>query len=262
MDVFREDNDNNQIIGFEPKLVKSTITFNGKNNRVVCEEDITIQNSKLAFQGDNSILYLSKPRKNYVLHSAIYSNSVLFFDENVTTNGKLAVMLSEGKNVFIGKNCLFSFGIWFRVADPHLIYDVKTKNRISISDSIYLGDHVWIGQNALILKGTQVGSGSIIGANAVVSNKKIKSNTTVGGNPAKEIRSDVFWDVRTSHRFTPKDSEKFSTYSNDNWIYNKDENTIDFNDIENTLNSIKDVDKKVDYLLSLRNNKNKNRFYM
>jgi len=261
MSIVKKDENNNQILGYQPKLIKSSITFKGKNNRLFCEEGITLQNSRISFLGDNAIIYLSKPRKNYQLYVPIYSNSVLFFDEFVTTNGLLRMALSEEKNIFIGKSCLFSFGIWFRLADPHLIYDAINKRRINYSKSIYFGDHVWVGQDALILKGTNIGSGSIIGAKSVVSNKKIDSNTVWGGNPAKEINRDIFWDVRSVHRFNEEDTKKSSTFADNRWIYELDATTLNVNSIEKKLKNM-DVDEKVEYLIKLRNNNNKNRFYM
>ena len=66
------------------------------------------------------------------------------------------VILSEQKHLFIGNDCLLSFGIWVRNADPHLIYDVESHKRVNPTKSIYIGDHVWIGQSAMILKGRKV----------------------------------------------------------------------------------------------------------
>lgn len=261
MNIVKKDKKNNQILGSNPEMIKSTITFTGNNNRLICEEGITLQNSRINFLGDNSIIYLSKPRKNYQLHIPIYSNSVLFFDEYVTTNGLLRMALSEEKNIIIGKSCLFSFGIWFRLADPHLIYESINKRRINLSKSIYIGDHVWIGQDSLILKGTSVGSGSIIGAKSVVSNKHINSNTIWAGNPVKELKKDIFWDIQSVHRFNEEDTEKSLYFDDDCWIYEKDNTALNINAIENKLKNM-NVDEKVEYLIKLRNNNDKNRFYM
>lgn len=261
MNIVKKDDKNNQILGSNPKLIKSKIKFTGNNNRLICEDGITLQNSSINFLGDNSIIYLSKPRRNYRFRIPIYSNSVLFFDEFVTTNGLLHMVLSEEKNIIIGKSCIFSLGIWFRLADPHLIYESKNKRRINLSKSIYIGDHVWIGQDSLILKGTSVGSGSIIGAKSVISNKKIDSNTIWGGNPGKELKKDIFWDIQSVNRFIEEDTEKSLYFDDDCWIYEKDNTTLNIKAIENKLKNM-DVDEKTDYLIKLRNNNNKNRFYM
>ena len=60
-----------------------------------------------------------------------------------TLRGQRSLLLSERKNIIIGDQCLFSHTIWFRNADPHLIYDNITNKRINPTQSIYIGDHVW-----------------------------------------------------------------------------------------------------------------------
>ena len=39
-------------------------------------------------------------------------------------NSPLALIISERKNIFIGRNCLIAKRVYFRLADPHLIYDI------------------------------------------------------------------------------------------------------------------------------------------
>lgn len=261
MDIVKKDNDNNLIMGEEPELIKSSITFQGKNNRLICEEGVSLKNSKIKFLGDNSIIFLGKSRGNLQLHVPIYNNSVLFIDKFTKTNGSLHLLLSEEKNIIIGKHCLFSFDIWFRLADPHLIYNSDNKKRINFSKSIYLGDHIWIGQDALILKGTKVGSGSIIGAKSVITNKEIKSNSIWAGNPGKEINTNIFWDIEHVHNYKQEDTEKSLYFDDDCWIYEKDSFTLNIEDIENNLQNM-NLDEKVDYLIKLSNLDNKNRFYL
>ena len=41
-------------------------------------------------------------------------------------NGTLNVIVSEERHVLIGSGGLYSFGIFIRTADPHLVYDSTT----------------------------------------------------------------------------------------------------------------------------------------
>jgi len=107
-------------------------------------------------------------------------------------NGKLNIVVSEQKNIFIGDGCLFSFDIWIRTGDAHLIYDSNLKSRINFSGSIYIGDHVWIGQHVFILKETKIGSGSVIGSMSIIPGKILESNASYAGNPVKKIKSNIF----------------------------------------------------------------------
>ena len=105
---------------------------------------------------------------------------------------------------------MFSFGIFVRTADPHLIYDSTTKGRINPSASVFIGDHVWVGQDVLILKGTRIGSGSIVGGATCIAGKMIPSNVTIGGNPARIIRENVFFLPNCVHSWTDDVIEEYS----------------------------------------------------
>ena len=262
MEVVKEYENNNKILGIQPTLLKSNISFKGKNNILICEENVVLENSNISFNGHNSIVYLSRNKNKYYLGVSLYNNSVLYFDENCYINGKVNMVLSEEKHIIIGKDCLFSFGLWFRLADPHLIYDIETSERINYSKSIYIGDHVWLGQDAMILKGTQIGSGSVIGARSLVSGKKISSNTIWGGNPAKQIKSNIFYDSRCVHSYTTEETEKTSKNASQDWIYTKDENTYNFDKLEEEIDKLKNIEERIEVLTKIRNFKSNNRFFM
>ncbi len=134
-------------------------------------------------------------------------SSAIFIGRENYFNDTVHILATEWQNVILGGSCAISFGIWIRTADPHLIYDIETKERINFSKPVLIGDHVWLGQNVLVLKGTQIGSGAIIGGGSVVSNKRIPSNTSYAGNPAKQIRSGVLWTGPSTHAWSPRDTE-------------------------------------------------------
>ena len=262
MDVIKTDENNNQIIGTNPNLQNTQIIFRGRNNRLICEDNVNLHNSILDFNADNSIIYLSSNRNVYYLNVSIYNNSIFYMGENSYMNGRINFSISEQKNIFIGKECLFALDIWMRIADPHLIYDTNSLKRINPSKSIYLGDHVWVGQDAWILKGTQIGSGSIIGAKALVAGKKIQSNSLWGGVPARLIREDVLFDGSSVHYYTDEQTENSMEYDAGQWIYKNEGKVLSFDEIEENFNSINDVDEKIAYLQSVISCDDYNRFYI
>lgn len=254
--IDKKENINNQIIG-DPTLIDTTIEFIGNHNILYCEKNITIKNSHLKFFGDNSIVYLSSNTHPYFLNVTLHHNCSFYMGKNNYINNKLNVIISEEKNVFIGSGGLFSFDIWIRTADPHLIYDAKTYKRINNSQSVFIGDHVWIGQSATLLKGTQIASGSILGASAVVSGKAIPSNVVFGGNPAKQIRRDIFWEKTCVHRWTKKETMQNQEKNTDQFIYKQTNEHISFPTIDKKLLLAKTVNEKLQFFLTLTQNKNR-----
>lgn len=251
---------NNKFIGEIPKLINSQININGKNNTLVCEDNVNLWNSRIDFNGDNSILYLSRNTFDYAVNISINGNNICFIGRNNFFNGMTTIVLSESKNVIIGDDCLFSYEISIRVADVHLIYHTKTKKRLNPSRSIYIGDHVWLGQNAMILKGTKIGSGAIIGANSVLSNKIVPSNTTFAGSPARLTKEDTFWLGYSVHPWDKKTTEEYYKYDSENFVYSPDNNSLNFEKIESDLNNMQNHEEILFYIASNFHEIGKNRF--
>lgn len=187
---------NKVIVNVEKStMVNSKIRWEGKDNILFIEDGACIKGSVITFSGNNSVVYLSASKFAYFVTINIFSNSVVFIGKNNYFNPvhPLVIIAAEQQNVIMGKEGLYSLGIYIRTTDPHLIYDNHSKKRLNYSKSVLIGDHVWAGQNALLFKGTQVGSGAIIGGGSVLAGKRIPSNVVVGGNPAKIIRENVFF---------------------------------------------------------------------
>ena len=206
---------------------------------------------------------LSSNKNDYLLNLVLNNDNTFFIGRNSYFNSILTITLSERKNVIIGQDCLFSKEIQFRVADSHLIYSSKSLKRINPTKSIYIGDHVWLGQNSLILKGCHIGSGSIIGAGTILSNKKIPSNCIFAGNPAKLVKKDIFWDPSVVHEWSIEKTKSMERYTSKNNIFDFDENeTTDFNAIENKLDSLETSEEKLDYIKNNLTSVTKNRFFI
>lgn len=251
----------NKIVG-QFKLENSKIIFTGSNNIVYFDGFSTLKRSNIFFHGNNSLLYICK--NTILININLHHNQVAFFGKDIYTNGCLNINLSEQKHFFIGDDCLLSFGIFIRNADPHLIYDSASFMRINNSKSIYIGDHVWIGQNALILKNTQIGSGSIIGAMSLVSHKKVASNCVYAGNPAQKIKENIFFTKDCVHGYLSEETQKHNQYKDDRFIYEYDsafESYFDF--LDENFTSIKNAEEKIYFIKAhICEIQNKNRFYI
>lgn len=267
--VGRELDDGNTVLGTVPELEDSKIVFNGKNNVLFCETGVRLAKSSIIFNGNDSIVYLCSNKNAYYLALTVNNNSVFYMGRNNYINGLINVTLSEQKHCLIGNDGLFSFGIWMRTADPHLIYSTQNDQRINLSRSIFIGDHVWIGQDAFLLKGTRIDSGSIIGAMSLVAGKQIPHNESWGGNPCKRIKENVFWDGSCVHRWDDKQTELSMNYVNfaekmkkkpDAWKYEyREAESISFDSIDQ-LFSDKSIEEKLQFMDELTAKKTKNRF--
>lgn len=241
-------------------LENSKIKFSGKNNIIFIDGQLKLIDSTIEFRGDNSLIFIGETDDIITLDVKIYNNSTLCIGKDVWINKGIKIVISEETNVFFGSDCLISYDTCIRTGDPHLIYDCASKKRINKSKSLYVGDHVWIGQHVMLLKGAMVGSGTIIGAMSLLSGKKYESNCVYAGNPVRKKKENVFFLKNDCHRFMEEESNKFSEYNSDEFIYeHKDKGKLLFEEIEDNLNKLK-VDERVNYLKNIFNNIDKNRF--
>jgi acetyltransferase-like isoleucine patch superfamily enzyme len=267
--IVQEEN-NNFYVGQLPELKNSEILFHGKNNYIICNGNVRLENSKIQFHGDNSVVFLNESYHPIKINIGIYHNSVFYLGKNNYINDNIIAILSEQKHIFIGDDGAFSFGIWFRTADPHLIYDRSRRKRINSTKSIFVGDHVWIGQNVLMLKGTQIDSGSIIGGNSVVSGKHILNSSIYAGNPVRFVKDDIIWDDSCVHAWTDEMTELSNDYDTyisstknqnlDDYIFSYDKNSEVSYEYLDRIFSSGNIEDKINYLFELSDRKIKNRF--
>ncbi len=257
-------NGNRIIVNSEKStMVSSTVTINGTGNILVIEDGIKLLHSTIKFKGNNSVVYLKSNVHPVTVDIDANFNNTVFVGGGNYYNGILHMSASEEKNVIVGGGSLFSFHVWIRTADPHLIYDCGTHKRLNPSKSVFLGDHVWIGQAAMILKGSKIGSGSIIGASSVVTGKTVPSNVSFAGNPAKLIKSGVFFTGEAVHGWTAADAAVHHVFEENTWIYNRDENTVDIDELDKTLTACTTADERLTLVKSaLIDTNGKNRFFI
>lgn len=100
-----------------------------------------------------------------------------------------ATIISDGKKIIIGSNCLIGTNLQIIDSDFH---DLAPESRFGgkniVKKDVFINDNVFIGNNVTILKGVVIGKNSVIGNNSVVT-KVIPENVIAAGNPAKVIKS-------------------------------------------------------------------------
>lgn len=257
--------ENNRIIADPEKIsfIDSEIDFNGENNILFIEDGVDIRRTKITFNDSGSVVYLSKSKYYYSLEMTVHNDNAIFFGPDSYFNGVIHMIASERQNIIIGKDCMFSFNMWIRTADPYIIYSTDTKERINHSKSVYIGDHVMIGQHVLLLKGCRIGSGSIIGASSVLANKSVPSNCSYAGNPAKLIKDGVFFATKCVHSWTEKTTRQYDVLSTENWIYQNDAYTLNISAADESLKRCPSAYERLDLIQKFfAQNSNKNRFFI
>lgn len=92
-----------------------------------------------------------------------------------------------GKNIAIGDHCVIAWDVVILDHDYH-----RLNSPTQVHKPVRIEDHVWIGCRAIILKGVRIGKGSVVAAGSVVT-RDVPENTLVAGNPAKIVKTDIYW---------------------------------------------------------------------
>lgn len=257
----KDNNELNNVILGNPKLINSKVYFNGKGNILFCEENVILKDSVIIFSGDNSLVFLSENRSEYKLTIEMFTDCSLYFGKNNYMTNNIKFIVQEHANIIIGNNNTFSTNIKFRTSDAHAIYNIDDKKRINNSGNILIGDHIWVCADVNIFKNTEIGSGAIIGSNSIASNKLIDSNTLNVGIPIRKIKDNVCFDPRFVGNNPFKNNFKYNHELND-YIFNYNEDEILLLDeYKNKLFSSWDLSKKMAFFEEISKNSSKNRFF-
>lgn len=169
--------------------------LNGRDNRFYLGEEDRLRGVMLIGGSNNVLINEGRPSTPRAVILNVRFNgaqNLVFVGRGTTSNG--ATLVASGPRTFIriGRDCMFSNGIWVRASDMHAVVDLKDRSIVNPPEDVTLGDHVWIGQEALVLKGLHVGSGSVIAARALV-NASCPGYSLVAGVPARVIREGIAW---------------------------------------------------------------------
>ena len=123
----------------------------------------------------------------YIYIDARKEDSYIEIGDNCWINNS-ATIISDGKKIIIGKNCLI--GANFEITDSNF-HDLDPNHRFGgkniLKADVIIEENVFIGNNVTILKGVTIGKNSVIGNSSVVT-KSVPSNVIAVGNPARVVK--------------------------------------------------------------------------
>lgn len=97
--------------------------------------------------------------------------------------------------IYIGENCMFSYGINVYHTDGHPVLSVETGKVLNKVRKLHIGNHVWVGAQVTINKNVTIGDDCILGWGAVVSRSFPEANCAIAGNPAQVVKRGITWDA-------------------------------------------------------------------
>lgn len=175
---------------------KSKFIIYGKNNKIEFDDLCFFKNSTIIIKGNNNFIRFGKEiNGNNVNITIENNNNSLLVGDKTYFAGEIHIGITEGTNVVIGNDCLFSNGISIRTGDSHSVLDKKTRKRINFAKNVTINNHVWITERVLLLKGALINNDSIVASNSVVTKQFNDSNIIIGGSPAKVIKDNITWDI-------------------------------------------------------------------
>ena len=175
-------------------MLKSSIIIHGKNNSIIIDQGVKLNNVNITITGRNNKLIF---HKNVVFHEKGRikledDNNLIEIGENTDFVSCFFAISDYNSKVIIGKDSMLSGEIIIRNSDVHSILNNENK-RINPGRDVIIGDRVWIGYGANILKGSFIENDAIIGNQSVVSGQHIPSGNIAVGNPAKIVKQNIHW---------------------------------------------------------------------
>jgi acetyltransferase-like isoleucine patch superfamily enzyme len=152
------------MYGTEPVMIRL-----GKNSKLVIDGDFIIGNGTQIYLNEESNLYIGGQKNES--------------GAGITEKSRIMVK----KNIVIGHDCIFSWGVFITDCDWHSI------SGIACQQDVHIGNHVWLASNVSVLKGVTVGDDSIIGTNTVISGKQYPHNSLILGIPGEVVKKDLTW---------------------------------------------------------------------
>lgn len=176
--------------------------FRGINNNVYLYEPINDMHLFVDVSNNTNITIHPGGQMNLYIYRGtygLYGDANLVIEKGFVSTGQVRINLCNGNpiDVTIGRDCLFAGNIDIRTGDYHAIFAKDTGKLLNYDQCVRIGNHVWVASDVFISKGVVISDNSVIGAHSVVTRKFNEGNVIIAGTPAKIVKGNIDWDVRS-----------------------------------------------------------------
>jgi acetyltransferase-like isoleucine patch superfamily enzyme len=187
---------NDNTVSYDNATLTSVFfDIKGSGNRIDIGEGCRLNNVVFHVVGDNHRVLIA-PNCVFSSRGTIWledRDGLLTIGQGSTFADVHLALTEPGSRMTIGRDCMFSKDIDVRTGDSHSIVSRKTGERVNYAQDVHVGDHVWVGAHSVILKGTSIADNSVVATGSIVTGRHEMSGVILGGNPAKQLRTDVTW---------------------------------------------------------------------
>lgn len=167
----------------------------GPNNKIVIGQSASLKNCTIYMCGKNCRLTIgggSTIVKNTTFYLEDDECSIVVGKDFTMEGGHIAA--TEGKQITIGDDCMFSSDIEIRNGDSHVILDTTSCKRINLAQDVSIGDHVWLTAHVRVMKGSRIASHSVVGNSSLVVGDLSAEYALYGGTPVRKLKDNITWE--------------------------------------------------------------------
>ena len=175
------------------------IEINGSDNTITLTPETLFKSSKIIIEANNANLTFgtSPEINNLSVFVRLGNNQRLEWGNGSTITGGYIELCETNASVKIGHDCMIGWHVSMVATDFHAVLDKKTKKVLNGPGNIIIGDKCWLGHGVRLLKNAKIPNNTIVGAESVVTKKFTETYTVIGGNPAKIVKKNVYWDRKS-----------------------------------------------------------------
>jgi acetyltransferase-like isoleucine patch superfamily enzyme len=175
-------------------LKHCNITISGRNNTVILGDCCRLVKCNILIVGNNNRLLLGKGcNLKYAEFWMEDDGCCIKIGDGTSMAGFTHLAATEGKNIVIGNDCMFSGEVVVRTGDSHSIVEMNSHNRINYGRDVSIGNHVWIGSKVTLLKGSSIADNSVVATGSIINKKYDQCNIVLAGNPAHIVKENIDW---------------------------------------------------------------------